>query len=405
MAYSQIVIISGFFLNIFFSILVIGSSAIWTSLFFALKKSFHSSPHLLKKTHPDFNKIFLSIIIPVRNEEKFIKQCLSSLLEQQSFNNYEIIVVDDGSSDNTMKILEFFKNDPRIKIFEAGEKPDDWVGKNWPCYIGYKKSRGQVLLFTDADTIHSPQSIHDSLNTFLFEKLDVLTAVPNLIYPSFMVKMVLPILSIFMFSRYSPLRVNDPKIKLGYLFGSFFIISKKVYEKIGTHESVKAEIVEDGALGQKIKDSGYRLRMFRGEKIISAYWARDFSTLWNSLKRLIIPIYFNNKKNSILMTVGVFMLMLLPFIICFYSVVCVIYIKDMSITTVLLFIFSIASILSVYLTNYYQLKRADTHNVLYSVGSPLGCFVVSISFIYSILSSEKNGVVKWRDRIYNYNKI
>ena len=160
-------IISGFFLNIFFSILVIGSSAIWTSLFFALKKSFQFFPtSFLKKTHPDFNKIFLSIIIPVRNEEKFIKQCLSSLLEQQSFNNYEIIVVDDRSSDNTMKILEFFKNNPRIKIFEAGEKPDDWVGKNWPCYIGYKKSIGQILLFTDADTIHSPQSIHDSLNTF-----------------------------------------------------------------------------------------------------------------------------------------------------------------------------------------------------------------------------------------------
>jgi glycosyltransferase involved in cell wall biosynthesis len=398
------VIIAGFFLNIFFSILVIGSLAIWTSLFFTLKKSFHLSPSLLKKTHPDFNKIFVSIIIPVRNEEKFIKQCLTSLLEQNSDKHYEIIVVDDGSTDNTMKILDFFKNDQKIKIFKAGDKPVDWVGKNWPCYIGYKKSKGSFLLFTDADTIHSPQSIHDSLNTLLYEKLDVLTAVPNLIYPSFMVKMVLPILSIFMFSRYSPLRVNDPKIKLGYLFGSFFVISKEVYEKVGTHESVKAEIIEDGALGQKIKDGGYRLRMFRGENILSAYWARDFSTLWNSLKRLIIPIYFNNKKNSVLITIGVFMLMLLPFIICIYSIISLFYIKDSNITVIILFIFSITCILSIYLTNYYQLKRAKTHNVLYSMGSPLGCFVVSISFIYSILSSKKKGVIKWRDRVYNYNK-
>ena len=97
-------------------------------------------------------------------------------------------------------------------------------------------------------------SVSDSMHTLLEHNLDVLTAVPNLIYPTFIVKMVLPVLSIFMFSRYSPIRVNDPKIKLGYLFGSFFIISKTVYEKIGTHESVKSEIVEDGALGQKIKE-------------------------------------------------------------------------------------------------------------------------------------------------------
>ena len=113
--------------------------------------------------------------------------------------------------------------------------------------------------------------------------------------------MVLPILSIFMFSRYSlPIRVNDPKSKIGIFFGKFFVISKNIYEKIGTHESVKSEIVEDGALGQKIKEFGYKLKMYRGEELLSAYWARDFHTLWNSLKRLIIPIYFKNKRNSII---------------------------------------------------------------------------------------------------------
>ena len=128
------------------------------------------------------------------------------------------------------------------------------------------------------------------------EKLDVLTAVPNLIYSTFIVKMVLPILSIFMFSKYSPIRVNDPKIKLGYLFGSFFIISKTIYEKIGTHESVKAEIVEDGALGQKIKDCGYRLKMFRGENLLSAYWARDFHTLMEFIKKTNNSYIFYKQK-------------------------------------------------------------------------------------------------------------
>ncbi len=93
-----------------------------------------------------------------------------------------------------------------------------------------KTLKGDYLLFTDADTIHSNHSISDSLYTLLNHNLDVLTAVPNLFYPTFIVKMVLPILSIFMFSRYSPIRVNDPKIKLGY-FLVVFLLFQKLYMK------------------------------------------------------------------------------------------------------------------------------------------------------------------------------
>lgn len=396
-------------LNIFLSILVVGSLGIWIHLFFTLKKSFRFSPCISKPNESDLKNNLVSVIIPARNEEKYIKNCILSLLSQQHSQhiNYEIIVVDDNSSDKTLEVLQFFKNNDKIRIFEAGNKPEDWIGKNWPCYIGYKKSRGEYLLFTDADTVHSNHSIGDSLFTLLNEKLDVLTAVPNLIHPTFIVKMVLPILSIFMFSRYSPIRVNDPKVKLGYLFGSFFIISKNIYEKIGTHESVKSEIVEDGALGQKIKECGYRLKMYRGEDLVSAYWARDFHTLWNSLKRLIIPIYFTNKKNSILITIGIFALMVMPFMILIYSIIDVVYTKNnlVDLSFAFLFISSFIAVLSIYLTNYYQLRKAKTHNVMYCLGTPLGCFVVSISFIWSIFSSyKKRGVIKWRDRVYNYTK-
>ena len=393
--------------NFLLSIIVAGSFGIWIHLFFTLKKSFQFSPGILKSNERNLKKNLVSVIIPARNEEKYIKNCILSLLNQHLVINYEIIIVDDNSSDNTLEVLKFFKNNDKIRVMEAGNKPEDWIGKNWPCYVGYKNSRGEYLLFTDADTIHSNHSIGDSLFTLLEEKLDVLTAVPNLIHPTFIVKMVLPILSIFMFSRYSPIRVNDPKVKLGYLFGSFFIISKDIYEKIGTHESVKSEIVEDGALGQKIKECGYRLKMFRGEDLLSAYWARDFHTLWNSLKRLIIPIYFTNKKNSLLMTIGIFALMVIPFLILIYSLFDLLYPKKGidDISFVFLFIISMITVSSIYLTNYYQLRKAKTHNVMYCLGTPIGCFIVSISFIWSVFSSfEKKGIIKWRDRVYHYSK-
>jgi chlorobactene glucosyltransferase len=69
-----------------------------------------------------------------------------------------------------------------------------------------------------------------------------------------------------------------------------------------------------------------------------------------------------------------------------------------------LFIFSFCDVLFIYLTNYYQLREAKTHNVLYFLGTPIGCFIISVSFILSIISSEKKGVIKWRDRIYHYSK-
>jgi glycosyltransferase involved in cell wall biosynthesis len=387
------------------TIIVAGSLGIWIYLFFDLKKSFELSPRLLKPNMSAAKKNNLvSVIIPARNEEKLIKNCLSSLLNQYH-SNYEIIVVNDNSSDGTLEIVQSFRNTGKVKVFDAGQKPEGWIGKNWACYIGYQNSRGNYLLFTDADTVHSSHSIQDSLHTLLEEKLDVLTAVPNLLYPTFIIKMVLPILSIFMFSRYSPLRVNDPKIKLGYLFGSFFIISKDVYKKVGTHESVKSEIVEDGALGKKIKESGYRLKMFRGEDLLSAYWARDFHTLWNSLKRLIIPIYFTNKKNSILLTIGVFLLMVFPFVIVIHSFINIVQENNAhNPFLIFLLVLVILDVAVIYFTNYYQLKKAKTHNTLYSLGTPVGCFVLSLSFVWSVISSEKKGVIKWRGRVYHYGK-
>lgn len=380
-------------------ILIAGTTGIWIYLFLFLKKSFRNSPILPQYITSFDRKPFISIIVPARNEEKFLKNCINSLLNQD-YENYEILIIDDNSTDKTLEIAKSF-NDTKISVIQSGNKPKEWIGKNWPCFIGYKNSKGEYLLFTDADTIHSKNSLKDSINSLMKENLDVLTIVPNLIYPNFIIKMVLPILSIFMFSRYSPMRVNDPKTKLGYLFGSFFLLSKKIYEKIGTHEIVKEEIVEDGALGRLIKENNFNLKMFRGESMINAYWARDFHTLWNSLKRLIIPIYFTDKKNSILITVGVFLLMIFPFLTLF----CLISVYEISdIWINILLVLNIICIFCIFYTNYYQLQTAKTHNTKYFLGTPIGCFIVSISFIWSIISSEKKGVIKWRGQVYNYKK-
>jgi len=391
-------------INIFLAVIIIGSFGIWVYLFFVLRRSFELSPKIYSNDNLALEGELISVIVPARNEEKYIQKCIQSLLDQ-NIKNYELLLVDDNSTDSTFDLMENFRNDPRVRIFKAGEKPSGWVGKNWPCYIGYQNSKGKYLMFTDADTIHSNRSVRDSLGTLIKEKLDVITAVPNLKYPNFIVKMVLPVLSVFMFSRYSPMRVNDPNVSIGYLFGSFFVITRECYESVGTHAIVKSEIVEDGALGKKLKEEGYKLKMFRGEDLLEAYWARDFNTLWNSLKRLIIPLYFTDRFNSILMTIGIFFLMSFPFLVLIYCLVAYsAHLAEHDLSYSILTSFTILSILSIYWTNFYQLKKANTHNAVYFLGTPVGCFVVSLSFVWSILISDKHAKIKWRDREYNYSK-
>lgn len=388
-------------INFLFSVIVLGALGIWLYLLIVLKRSFTLSPTILKGDNFQGNDELISVIIPARNEERYIQKCVASLLDQ-NMANYEILLIDDSSTDSTLEIIQGFKENTRIRIYKAGPKPEGWIGKNWPCYIGYVNSKGKYLMFTDADTIHSKNSIRDSVHTLRKEKLDVLTAVPKLKYPNLIVKLVLPILSVFMFSRYSPMRVNDPRVKIGYLFGSFFVITRDCYERVGTHEAVKSEIVEDGALGKKLKEEGYKLKMFRGENLLEAFWARDFSTLWNSLKRLIIPLFFTDRTNSVVMTVGIFLLMGFPYLVILYCILLIALNAPPDQSLYLLLSFSVTCVFSIFVVNYYQLKKANTHNTLYFLGAPVGCIIVSFSFLWSILTSKNNAKITWRDTEYNY---
>jgi chlorobactene glucosyltransferase len=123
----------------------------------------------------------VSIIIPARNEENYVDECLNSLLKQ-TYQNFETVVVDDGSSDRTAEIFQYYgKKDARIKIVfidEKRNKPNGWTGKTWTCYQGYIHSTGNILHFTDADTTHSYCTLSLSLQFYLSNELNALTLIP-----------------------------------------------------------------------------------------------------------------------------------------------------------------------------------------------------------------------------------
>ena len=115
----------------------------------------------------------------------------------------------------------------------AEPKPEEWIGKNWACYQGYLNSTGEIFLFTDADTVHSTSTMSLAVTSLVKQNLDALTAVPRLLSEHIWIKMTLPLLWTLSYAKYSALRANNPNSKIGYFFGSFFIITRKTYEAVG----------------------------------------------------------------------------------------------------------------------------------------------------------------------------
>ena len=197
------------------------------------------------------------------------------------------------------------------------------------------------------------------------------------------------------------MHANNPNSKVGYFFGSFFIITRKTYEAVGTHKAVKTEIVEDGALGRRVKEEKFQSRVFRGERYVEAIWARDFNTLWEGLRRLMIPLYQRERTNALLMTASSFLLLLLPFILLPFLFITntTISIDGYSINHLLLLI-DMTAISLLFSTSAIQSKYTLFQNTLYALGSPLAGVIVSFAFISSIRDATKRNAVNWRGRRY-----
>ena len=338
----------------------------------------------------------VSIIVPARNEEKSISKCIRSLLSQD-YDNYEVIAIDDSSTDETLSIIsKLSENDNRLMVVKSPPRPEDWVGKNWACFHGYKKSTGEILLFTDADSVHKSDVLSSAINTMMHDDLDAVTLVPKLLCYDLITKFTLPVLSVFLHSRYSPLRVNNPKNKIGYFFGSFYLISKKNYEKIGTHEEVRQELVEDGALGRRVKEQGMKLRLIRGENFVEATWARDPRSLWHALRRIIIPLRTQKRKSALMATAFIFFVLLEPILVLPLSFI---YYPEGQFKGLLLKI-NLLIILLLLACAVVQSHFGLLQKSIYGVGFVVGCTVITVCFLLSVIEFKGNRVVKWRDRTY-----
>jgi glycosyltransferase involved in cell wall biosynthesis len=440
----------GFFLwdidsvkDVLLSILQLLITSSWIYLFIVSLKSHFVTPIIIqkqkRKTLPKYlekmrrNRItkysrsgiynplpLVSVIVSARNEEAHIEKCLSSLLAQ-SYPNLEVIAIDDNSTDATLRIMKDIKRTRhmlplgRLKIISLNDKPGNWNGKTWASQQGYLQSCGSLLLFTDADTEYTNKDTILLTVSYMQEKnFDVLTGIPYLELRDFWSRIVMPLWNLF--SEVFGASISDvinPKSNVAYLMGSFFMIRRRVFEDVGTFQSVCNSIQEDKALGMRIKKAGYDINIVKVDEIVSALWSRDLTSLWHGIGRSLAHIAIESRSRLVKSLLIIFMMAAFPFLVLPYTVLITVqqiwltYPSEfLFIRLILLLFLNILSCLLVITGTAIKAIKKYRLTPAYSILSFIGAMFLIVAYLTSIIPlmmSIQTRPVIWRGRTYIYN--
>jgi chlorobactene glucosyltransferase len=238
----------------------------WLVPFFTLPRLARRTPDL--SDAPPASGPLVSVIVPARNESETITTVLGSILAT-TYQPIELLVVDDRSSDDTAAVIERLAADDRLRLIRGEELPEGWYGKPWACFQGYRQSRGEILLFTDADTRHHPELLGRAVGALLAQRAGLVTVSPVQRCLTLWERVVMPQIWFLLALRYSPHRVNRAhKARDVIANGQFILTTREAYESAGTHEIVRHEVAEDLALAQTYLEKGLRLHFAFAERLM-----------------------------------------------------------------------------------------------------------------------------------------
>ncbi len=342
-----------------------------------------------KENIPLKERPFLSIIIPVRNEEENIVDCLNGILNQK-YENFELIVVDDNSNDKTPYLVEKFLKNRNLKFLRLNFLPEGWMGKNFACWNGFNLSKGEYLLFTDADTRFIDEDLVEYAISKMKEKdLKLLSLIPKIETFSFIEKIFMPLWS-FAFITFLPLRILSKKNKFAFALGPFLLFERNFYEKIGGHKEIKDEIVDDIFLARKVKENGGNIALLNGKKFIKVRFYKNYEEIKKGVTKSAFGA-FNYSYKILFIFLGVsFIIFILPFLN---------FLRGILISSPNLIKISFLQISLIYLLKLIS-DIYNSHDLKYTIFFP---FSLLIGFYLCINSAKeaffKKGYV-WKERFY-----
>ena len=341
----------------------------------------------------------VSVLIPARNEEDNIGKCLMSLLDQD-YRNIEILVLDDNSTDSTSEVIKrISKTHKNIKFLKGKKLPKGWTGKNYACHQLFKESKGEYLFFTDADTIHSKNSVSSALSCLVHNELDIISASPRQIMRSFHERMVNGLTN---FQVLIPplLIIEKSKIPIyGSGVGSLMLFRRSVYRKFGGHKEVRTSCIEDTSISKFFIKMGYKFMIFNGVKTYSTRLHQNFTEIYDSFCRVFLGNFNNNRFVVSLIVLVLSVFFLFPFIL---LTALPLFNFDSSIffyTNLSLLVFQVLLIL---LTRVMSTVRIN--------GKILDIFLHPVSVLYIVFMNTKlifqrqdHTKIRWKGRLYSHS--
>ena len=239
--------------------------------------------------------IELTVIVPARNEEESLGACLRSLAGQSEEvfllgRDWELIVVDDHSTDRTAEIARGFAG---VTVIEAAELEPGWTGKNNALWTAAKRARGRWLLFTDADTIHEPGDLRRAIHEAVKHKAGMLSYSPRQIVSGLAQRSLMPLVFSELALAYPPDKVSDPNQRIAAANGQFLLIEREAYRRLGGHASVAEKVLEDVELAFLAKrwkvglrfryaDDAVSARMYRSTAAMIEGWTKNLALLFDN---------------------------------------------------------------------------------------------------------------------------
>ncbi len=249
------------------------------------------------------NAPLISICVPARNEARNIRRCVEALLAQ-TYPNFELIVLEDRSTDDTAKILdELSRADDRLKIINGDELPLGWAGKPHALTQASAAACGEWLCFVDADTFPAPETLNAVYAKAIETDADFFSIFTHQEMETFWERTILPLVMTALSAGFSPRKVNDPKSDIAIANGQFIFIKRDVYDAIGGHTAIKDSIVEDKDLAILTKSSGYRLIVADGSDFVRTRMYTSLPEMWEGWTK---NIYLGLRDEPRLVALGIF---------------------------------------------------------------------------------------------------
>ncbi|MFL5574257.1 MAG: glycosyltransferase [Gemmatimonadaceae bacterium] len=340
----------------------------------------------------------VSVIVPARNEAHNIARCTKSILAT-TYPNLELIVVDDSSSDGTGDVArDTIGSDVRARVVRNAPLPEGWFGKQWACTTGAKVARGQILQFTDADTVHGADLVTRAVNAMDDTRADLFSVAGRQELGGFWEKVIQPQVFTILSMRYGGTEsVNEsPRVSDKIANGQCMFLKRESYDAIGGHASVRTSVAEDLMLAQKFFAGGKRVvlmlgldqlstRMYASLREIISGWRKNVfaggldSVPFGRIGQMLFPL----------------VLLLPPLLELLPPLALVLSASGMATTTTLVLWSAISCTATLgWWIGVYVTTR---NNPLYALAYPLGAIMLLYIFFTAVIRGRR---VTWKGRTY-----